>query len=118
MRDIGLEHRAVAHIHDYLHAHVCENISLQVLAEQVGLHPSYLIRVFHAHVGLPPHAYLTQIRVQRAKSLLLQEMSLTQVALETGFADQSHLTRHFRHLVGVTPGVYAHYVRNVLYSHS
>ncbi len=116
IRNTGQEHRAVAQIRDYLHAHICENISLQILTEKVGLHPSYLVRVFHAHVGLPPHAYLTQIRVQQAKALLLQDVSLPQVALATGFADQSHLTRHFRHLVGVTPGTYAHHVKNVLYA--
>ena len=114
--NVGQEHRAVAQIRDYLHTHVSENISLQTLAEKVGLHPSYLIRMFHTHVGLPPHAYLTQIRIQQAKALLLQDVPLPQVALEIGFADQSHFTRHFRHLVGVTPGTYAHHVKNVLYA--
>src|SRR5258708_10905149 len=102
----GREHRAIAFVRDYLHTHYDQAISLEQLASLVGLHSDYLIRAFHAHVGLPPHAYLTQIRVQQAKILLGQGMPPAQVALETGFADQSHLTRHFKRLVGVPPGHY------------
>src|SRR5262249_18485754 len=115
LRPTGREHQAVNRVQDYLHAHLSENISLQHLAELVNLHPSYLLRAFHAQIGLPPHAYLTQLRVQQAKTLLRDGISLAQIALELGFADQSHFARHFRHLVGVTPGRYARKVKNVLY---
>jgi AraC-like DNA-binding protein len=57
-------------------------------------------------VGLPPHAYQTQVRVMRGKSLLAQGLSIEQVALKVGFFDQSHFTNHFRRLFGYTPGIY------------
>jgi AraC-like DNA-binding protein len=56
---------------------------------------------------LTPHAYLDQLRVRHARELLRNGIAPADVALRTGYADQSHLTRHFRRLVGVTPGQYA-----------
>ena len=108
IQPVSREHRAVAWVQDYFHAHLGENVSLDQLADLVDLNPSYLLRTFRAQIGLPPHAYQIQLRVQQARKLLREGMSLPQVALEMGFADQSHFTRHFRHLVGVTPGQYAH----------
>jgi AraC-like DNA-binding protein len=110
---VSREQRAVVWVKDYLHAHYAQPVSLDQLAAIVQLHPSSLIRAFHAETGLPPHAYLTQVRISRARPLLREGMSVAQVALETGFADQSHLTRHFKHHVGIAPGRYAHPVRNV-----
>jgi AraC-like DNA-binding protein len=110
---VSREQRAVGLVKDYLHAHYAQPIALDQLAAVVQLHPSSLIRAFHAQMGLPPHAYLTQVRIRHAKHFLLEGMPVAQAALETGFADQSHLTRHFKHHVGVSPGRYAHPVRNV-----
>jgi AraC-like DNA-binding protein len=110
---VGREQRAIAWAKDYLQAHYAEPVSLDQLAAIVQLHPSSLIRAFHAEMGLPPHAYLTQVRINHARRFLRAGMSVAQVALETGFADQSHLTRHFKHHVGVAPGRYASAVRNV-----
>ena len=110
---VGHEQRAIAQVKDYLHAYYAQPISLEQLAIMVQLHPFSLIRAFRTWTGLPPHAYLTQVRISHAKRLLREGMSIAQVALETGFADQSHLTRHFKHHVGVPPGRYAHPVRNV-----
>jgi AraC-like DNA-binding protein len=55
---------------------------------------------------MPPHAFQTQVRVANAKRLLRGGSAILQVALETGFADQSHLTRCFTRFVGLTPGAY------------
>ncbi|MCU0649520.1 MAG: AraC family transcriptional regulator [Gemmatimonadaceae bacterium] len=99
--------RAVGIAREYLEAHLTESVSLSTLAELVGLHPLYLIRAFRRELGLPPHAYLIQQRVQLAKRRIASGESLTLVALATGFADQSHLSRHFRRIVGVPPGLYA-----------
>jgi transcriptional regulator GlxA family with amidase domain len=110
---VSREQRVIRWVKDYLHAYYAQSISLDQLAAEVQLHPSTLIRAFHAEIGLPPHAYLTQVRIRHARHLLLTGMPVAQVALETGFADQSHLTRHFKHHVGVAPGQYAHSVRNV-----
>lgn len=103
---IGKERLAVQRAREYLEAHHPENVSLAQLARITNLSPFHLLRVFRAALGLPPHAYLTQLRVARAKNLLCLGLPIPQVALEAGFVDQSHLTRHFKRLVGVTPGQY------------
>jgi AraC-like DNA-binding protein len=106
-KPLGQEHdaleKAVAFINDTL----AENISLEALSAHVGLSPFYFTRLFTRHMGLPPHAYRKQRRIDKARGLLLTRIPISQVALETGFADQSHLTRHFKQIVGVTPGQYA-----------
>ena len=94
--------KAVAYIHDTLG----ESISLEELSTQVGLSPFYFSRIFTRQMGLPPHAYRKQLRILKAKQLLLNKLPIAQVAQETGFADQSHLTRQFKQIVGVTPGQY------------
>lgn len=97
----------VQHVRTYLEDHATENVSLDQLADLVRLSPFHLLRVFRETVGLPPHSYLTQLRVTRAKRLIASSMPLAEVAGAVGFSDQSHLTRHFKALVGVTPGQYA-----------
>ncbi|MEO0456867.1 MAG: AraC family transcriptional regulator [Cyanobacteria bacterium P01_A01_bin.114] len=103
---LGPEERAVHYIRDYLESCYSENIALQQLADLVELKPLRLLRAFRKTMGLPPHAYLLQVRINRAKALLAQGQPIIDVAGETGFADQSHLTRHFKRFVGVTPGQY------------
>ncbi len=94
-------------IQDYLRANYANSISLEQLAGVANLKPLRLLRVFRQAVGLPPHAYLVQVRVSRAKALLSTGLPIAQVAADTGFTDQSHLHRHFKRLVGVTPRQYA-----------
>jgi AraC-like DNA-binding protein len=101
------EPRAVAIAREYLDAHAADPISLHQLADLVNLHPAYLVRIFHRAVGLPPHAYLIQARVRAARLLLRAGLPPAIVASSVGFADQSHLTRHFRRIVGVTPARFA-----------
>jgi AraC-like DNA-binding protein len=101
---VGYERFAVRRARDYIEANFNESISLAQLGGLAELSPFYLHRVFCAEIGMPPHAYQTQVRINRAKQMLRQRYSLAAVAASTGFADQSHLTRHFRRLVGVTPG--------------
>jgi AraC-like DNA-binding protein len=92
---------------DYLEDHYTENVTLEQLASYVHVSPFHLLRVFRDVVGLPPHNYLTQVRVRRARQLLQASLRPAEVALAVGFTDQSHLTRHFKALVGVTPARYA-----------
>ena len=106
-RGAGREPAGVAAAREYLHAHVAENVPLRTLASLAGdLNPSYFNRAFRAAVGLPPHAYQVHLRVLRAKEMLAAGRSVSDVAWATGFADQSHLTRHFKRQVGVTPARY------------
>ena len=103
---LQVERAAVQAARDYLDAHYAGDVSLDTLAAQVNLSPFYLLRVFKQEMGLSPHAYLTQTRIWRARKLLLAGFPIADVAAQTGFADQSHLTRRFKRIVGVTPGQY------------
>jgi AraC-like DNA-binding protein len=105
-KPLGREHRAVRTARDYLDGHRSENVSLTTLARMAGLSPFHLCRVFRRDVGMTPHVYQTQVRVRRAKELLREEMPVALAAAEVGFYDQAHLTRHFKRIVGVTPGEY------------
>jgi len=93
---------------DYVHAHCAEAFTIEDLARVAGITPRHLIRSFRKATGLPPHAYLRQLRVERARGMLREDTPLAEVALAAGFADQSHLTRVFRQLTGTTPGRYRH----------
>lgn len=84
-----------------------ESLSLDELANHAGLDKFHLCRAFRAQVGMPPHAYLTRLRIMRAKHLLGRGVKPGDVALQVGLYDQSQLNRHFRRLVGVTPGQFA-----------
>jgi AraC-like DNA-binding protein len=103
----GREPRAVRLSREYLADHAQENVTLQALARSAGLSPFHLCRVFRKAVGMTPHAYQTQVRVRHAKSLLRAGLPITLAATEAGFCDQAHLTRHFKRIMGLTPGQYA-----------
>lgn len=105
-RPPGRERRAVAVSTDYLREHAAENVSLRTLARVAGLSPYHLCRVFRQTVGVTPHAYQAQLRVRRARSLLRAGLPIAEVATTAGFYDQSHLTRHFKRILGLTPGRY------------
>lgn len=100
----GREPRAVRLSRDYLDEHLARNVSLGELAGFAGLSAFHLCRVFRVSVGMTPHAYLTHLRVRRAKSLLRAGLPAAVAAVEVGFYDQAHLTRHFKRIVGVPPG--------------
>ncbi len=102
----GREPRAVTQVKGYLERHYAEAVSLGDLAQLTQLSRYHLVRVFCKTVGVPPHAYLRQVRIGRAKELLALGQTPAEVALLTGFTDQSHLTRWFKRLWGYTPGQY------------
>lgn len=91
---------------DLLHARLVDPPTLEELAAAVGSTPFALLRAFRAAYGLPPHAYLTNLRVRRAREMLDAGGRPADVAARTGFTDQAHLTRHFKRVVGVPPGAY------------
>jgi AraC-like DNA-binding protein len=112
LRSVGEEPVAVRRAKAYIEACFEQNISVDHLAAVAGLSPFHFIRVFRRTVGMPPHAYLMQIRVSRAKALLKQGRPIVDVAYDTGFVDQSHLTRHFKRTLGYTPGQYRNSVQD------
>jgi AraC-like DNA-binding protein/quercetin dioxygenase-like cupin family protein len=99
--------RAVEQARELLAARLVDPPALAELATAVGLHPFALLRQFQRAVGLPPHAFVVQLRVERARDLLRAGRSPAAVAAALGFADQAHLTRQFKQRIGVPPGAYA-----------
>jgi AraC-like DNA-binding protein len=92
---------------DYLEAHFRDAPSLAALASEVGVHPSHLAQAFHAEYGLTIGEWVRARRVEHARVALLDPtVPIALIAVEAGFADQSHLTRLFRARLGVTPGAY------------
>jgi AraC-like DNA-binding protein len=82
-------------------------VTLDALADHADTDKFHLCRAFRAQVGLPPHAYLTRLRIMRAKELLAAGVRPSEIAPLVGLYDQSQLNRHFRRIVGTTPGAYA-----------
>lgn len=102
----GREPRAVARAKELLAASLAEPPSLEALAAAVNLSPFHFARVFRRATGLPPHAWLKQRRLEQARALLRSGCAPLAVAMQLGFADQSHLGRQFKQSYGVGPGEY------------
>lgn len=99
--------RPVRRALELMHDRLGEELSLDELAEHSDFDKFHLCRAFRAQVGMPPHAYLIHLRIKRAKELLASGERPSEVAARVGLYDQSQLNRHFRRIVGVTPGAYA-----------
>jgi AraC-like DNA-binding protein len=80
--------------------------TLANLAAEAGLGRLQFLRAFSRATGLPPHAYLVQRRIQRARQLIRRGVTLADAAAASGFADQSHMTRCFTRSLGLTPGAF------------
>jgi AraC-like DNA-binding protein len=101
-----VQYSVVEHCKNYLQERYNHSVSLDELAALVGLSRFHLLRCFQRSVGVPPHTYQVQLRVEHACKLLQAGMRPSLVASAVGFADQSHLTRHFRRVMYITPGAY------------
>ena len=103
----GLAPRKLQRVRDYVHSHLDETINLEALAGIASLSKCHFARAFKQSVGVTPHEYIVQSRVRRAVELIAgTDLALSQIALESGFSDQSHLARRFREHVGTTPSSY------------
>jgi AraC family transcriptional regulator len=80
--------------------------ALSAMAADAGVGAAYFARAFRAHVGCTPGEYVRALRVQRASEMLRGTLSLAEIALELGYADQAHFTRQFRDAVGIPPGAF------------
>lgn len=103
----GLHQSGIARVKAAIDAQPAQVWALADLAREAELSPYQLIRHFDRATGLTPHAYILQRRLQMARRMILQGHPLGEVAAASGFADQSHLTRHFVRSLGLSPGVYA-----------
>jgi AraC-like DNA-binding protein len=105
-RPAALERECVARAKSCMMERMGEPLHLAEVAAAAQLSTFYFLRTFKRATGMPPHAYLNQIRLERARELLRAGEPPAQVALATGFADQSHLTRRFKGAFGLTPSQY------------
>ncbi|MGG6237417.1 helix-turn-helix domain-containing protein [Nodosilinea sp. AN01ver1] len=101
----GLSQAKLRRVVDYIHSHLDTDLSLDTLATLAGMSAHYFAQLFKQSTGFAPHQYVIRCRVERAKALLARpDLAIADIACQTGFAHQSHLNRHFKRLLGVTPG--------------
>ncbi|HIK16432.1 MAG TPA: helix-turn-helix transcriptional regulator [Leptolyngbyaceae cyanobacterium M33_DOE_097] len=100
----GLPQRTLALVKDYIDSHLQQELKLDDLAAIAQISPYHFLRLFKQSMGVTPHQYILQRRLNRAKYLLRSsELSIVEIAAQAGFCDQSHLTRYFKRMIGVTP---------------
>lgn len=99
-------HPAIKHVKSIINSGYKKHIDFSSLAAEVELHERYLISLFKSATGVPPHQYQIALRVERGRQMLENGISLSDVAFETGFSDQSHFNRHFKRSYGVPPGTF------------
>jgi AraC family transcriptional regulator len=101
----GLATWQARRVADHIEAHLGTKLTIEGLAAMIGLSRSHFSRAFRSTLGMSPMAYVAVRRIERAKKMMTTSTeSLADVALSCGFADQSHLNRQFRRVVGATPG--------------
>lgn len=101
------DHAAIRRVCDYLQAHSHQQIGSGELENVSGLDRFALARQFRLSLGTSPHRYLVMRRLEKARGMIGNGQSLVDIALETGFSDQAHFTRHFKRTHGMTPGRWA-----------
>jgi AraC family transcriptional regulator len=102
-----LTHRQVRRVTDFVLADLGRDLTLEAMAEQVGFSPYHFARLFRQTTGESPHQFVLRQRIEKAQYLLREtKIPLASVALESGFANQSHLTRIFKRYLGLTPKAY------------
>lgn len=115
----GLPAYKLQQVIEYIHQHLHQEIQLADLADVAKMSQFYFCRLFKQSIGTSPYQYLIQQRVERAKHLLqYEEMTISEIALECGFSNQSHFTNRFQQVTGVTPKVYRNQQKSLLASAS
>ena len=102
-RDANAAHQ----LRELIDARFCEKLTVRRASDALYAHPAHLVRMFSREFGISPHQYMTGRRVDRARRLLLDGMPPSLAAADVGFCDQSHLSRHFKQVLGTSPGRYA-----------
>jgi len=102
----GLPKYKLHQVTDYINDYLDQDLSLTEMATMVQMSPFHFARLFKQSTGLAPNQFVIRCRVERAKELLLRgELAIADIATAVGFANQSHLTRHFKRIVGITPKI-------------
>jgi len=100
----GLSPIGLTLVKEYIHEHLHQDLKLDEIAAIAQVSPYHFLRLFKQSMGITPHQYILQCRLNHAKNLLQHSnLSIVEIATRTGFCDQSHLTRYFKRIIGVTP---------------
>ncbi len=100
----GLSQTTLKRVTEYVHAHLHQDLTLIEIAAIAQISPYHFLRLFKQKMGITPHQYILQQRIKQAKHLLQHSgLSIAEIAVNVGFCDQSHLTRCFKRIAGVTP---------------
>lgn len=103
----GLSKTRLSRALEVIHASLEQSLRLETVAAELGLNVHYFSRLFRQSMGVPPYQYVLQQRIEKAKRLLKDpDLSIAEIAMDCGFANPSHLARHFRKLVGLSPKAY------------
>ncbi len=103
----GLTRHQIKRVMDFTLAHLDQDLSLEALAQQIGFSAYHFARLFRQATGESPHQFVLRQRIERAQRLLAEtDVPLAHVALECGFANQSHLSLVFKRHLGLTPRAY------------
>ncbi len=103
----GLASSKLRQILDYINEYLDQDLSLKIMAKEVGMSYAYFADQFKQAMGIPPHQYVNQQRIEKAKQLLKEhKYTIAEIALESGLSSQSHLNKLFRKYVGTTPKNY------------
>jgi len=97
---------AMERVLQHIHEHAGQPLTLTELSELAGLSIWRFATVFRQQVGISPHRYICRLRVEKAQALIREGVPAATAASEAGFYDQSHLSRHFKTICGMTPGQY------------
>lgn len=108
----GLSAAQLKLVTDFIESHLDQSISLIDIAAACALSPTHFARRFKIATGVPPHQFLIQLRIERAKRMLQGSLPIVEVALACGFAHQEHLTSVFRRFTGLTPAVFRRVAQN------
>jgi AraC-like DNA-binding protein len=101
----GLTPAALRRVRDYVESHLDQTIEVESLAAAAGLSTYHFARAFKQSEATTPHGFVLERRIAKAQELLRRrDLTLSEIAIATGFADQSHFTRRFREVVGMAPG--------------
>ncbi len=100
----GLTHTQSQQAIDYIHTYLNRDLSLTELASVVNISPNHFASLFKQAMGISPHQYVIQQRVERAKLMLSKtDLAISDIAIQVGFSSQSHLTQQFKRVTGLTP---------------
>lgn len=100
----NLTHTQLQQVLEYINTHLDRDLSLADIAKVINVSPTYFASLFKREMEIPPHQYVIQQRVERAKLMLSKtDLAIADIALQVGFSSQSHLTQQFKRLTGMTP---------------